>query len=131
MENSSGVSRELVGKHEGNRPFGNVEVDGRTILKWILETGWEDGDWFDLAQDRDKRLAGMNTITNFLFPLNAGNFLPAEELFVMSAFQEGLFYMPPFSVEQQPKSDPGRSIVEVYTSHTITHTHTHTPVGLL
>lgn len=69
-------------KHEEKRPFGNVDVDVRTILKWILETGWEDVDGFDLAQDRDKLLAGVNTVTNLLFLLNAGNSLPAEEMFV-------------------------------------------------
>jgi hypothetical protein len=64
----------MVRKHEGKGQFGNVDVDGRTILKWILETGWGNVDGFDLAQDRDKWLAGVNTVTNLLFILNVGNF---------------------------------------------------------
>jgi hypothetical protein len=35
-----------VGKHEGKRPFGNIDVDGRIILKWVVETGWEEADGF-------------------------------------------------------------------------------------
>ena len=71
-----------MGKHEGKRPFGNVDVDGRIILKWVIGTGWEEVDGFVLAEDRDKWLAGVNTVTNTLFLLNVGNFLPAEEMFV-------------------------------------------------
>jgi hypothetical protein len=37
---------------------------------------------FFLVQDRDKWLAGVNTVTNTLFPLNMVNFLLAEEMFV-------------------------------------------------
>jgi hypothetical protein len=29
--------RIFVGKPEGKRPLGTLEVDGRIILKWILE----------------------------------------------------------------------------------------------
>jgi uncharacterized protein YjcR len=57
---------------KGTDHFGNVGIDVSTVLKWILETGWEDVDWFDLAKDRDKGLASVNNETNLLFPLNAG-----------------------------------------------------------
>jgi hypothetical protein len=50
------------------------DVDGRTILKWILER--EDGmDWIDLAQDRDQWRALVNTVMNLRVPHNAGKFL--------------------------------------------------------
>jgi hypothetical protein len=42
-------------------------VDGRIILKWILEK-WNGGmDWIDLAEDRD-RLRVVNTVMNLRVP---------------------------------------------------------------
>ena len=50
-------------------------VDGRRILKWMLET-WDGGmNWIDLAQDRDRWRALVNAVINFRVPRNAGNFL--------------------------------------------------------
>jgi hypothetical protein len=41
------------------------DVGGWTILKWILEREvWNDMDWIDLAQDRDRWRALVNTIMN-------------------------------------------------------------------
>jgi hypothetical protein len=113
-----------VGKREGKIPFGNVDVDGRIILKWILETGWEELDGLVLTQDKDKWLADVNTVTNLLLLLNVGNSYQPRKCLL--AFQEGFFSMPPFSVAQQKKSGLDRLIVEVYTSHTIRHTYIHT-----
>jgi hypothetical protein len=43
-------------------------VDGRIILKWILET-WDGGmDWIDLAEDRDKWRALVNKVMNLRVP---------------------------------------------------------------
>ena len=40
----------------------NTGIDGRIILKWILEK-WNGGtDWFDLAQDRDSWRAVANAV---------------------------------------------------------------------
>jgi hypothetical protein len=44
--------RILVGKPEGKRPLGGLDVGGRIILKWML--GWGDMDWNYLAQIRDQ-----------------------------------------------------------------------------
>jgi hypothetical protein len=45
------------------------DVDERVILKWIFEK--LDGgaiDWIDLAQDRDRRRALVNTVMNLQVP---------------------------------------------------------------
>jgi hypothetical protein len=34
----------------------------------LRETGWDDMDWIDLAQDRDKWRALVNTVTNLRVP---------------------------------------------------------------
>ena len=54
MGEGRGVHRVLVGKPEGKRPLGNLDVDGRIILGWIfgkwegLETGWS---WLRISTD--------------------------------------------------------------------------------
>jgi hypothetical protein len=40
----------------------NQDVGGWTILKWILEIGWDGVDWIDMAQDRDKWKSLVNTV---------------------------------------------------------------------
>jgi hypothetical protein len=55
--------RILVGKQEGKRPLGrwrrrwadNIKID-------LTETGWDGTDWIDLAQDRDRWRALVNTV---------------------------------------------------------------------
>jgi hypothetical protein len=55
MREKKNPYRILVGKPEGKRPLGrsrrlqvdNIKMDLRGI-------GWDDMDWIDLAQDRDK-----------------------------------------------------------------------------
>jgi hypothetical protein len=61
--------RILVGKPEGKRPL------GRPIRRWednirmdLREIGWGSMDWIDLAQDRDRWRALVNTVMNLRVP---------------------------------------------------------------
>jgi hypothetical protein len=40
------------------------DVCRRTILKWILERGWDDVDYIDMAQNGDQWRALVNTVMN-------------------------------------------------------------------
>jgi hypothetical protein len=59
----------LVGKPEGKRPLGRPshrwEDNIRTDLR---ETGWEDVNWFHLAQDSDQWQVCVNMEMNFQVP---------------------------------------------------------------
>jgi hypothetical protein len=44
------------------------DVDGWTLLKWILEVGWDGRDWIDLVHDRDRRRAYVNAVMNLRVP---------------------------------------------------------------
>jgi hypothetical protein len=58
------VYRALVGKVEGKRPLGRrrrrLEYGNRTYLR---EIGWGSVEWIQLAQDRDRWWALVNTVT--------------------------------------------------------------------
>jgi hypothetical protein len=53
-----------VEKPEGKRPLGGQDVGGWTVLKQILEVGWDDMGWINLAQNRDKCRALVNKVMN-------------------------------------------------------------------
>ena len=55
MGEDRGANRVLVGKPEGNSHWGDQDVDGRIILRWIFRklegvmgTGWS---WFRIGTD--------------------------------------------------------------------------------
>jgi len=53
--------------------LGDLDIDGRTILKRILWTGCKDVEWIYLAQDRIQWQAVVNTVMNLRLPLKAGD----------------------------------------------------------
>jgi hypothetical protein len=61
--------RLLVGKPEGKKPLGrprrrrvyNIRMD-------LREVGWGDVDWIDLAQDRSRWRALVNSVLNLRVP---------------------------------------------------------------
>ena len=46
----------------------HLDVDERIILKWIFKEGWICMDWLDLAQDRDRWRAFVNTVMKLCVP---------------------------------------------------------------
>jgi hypothetical protein len=58
-----------VGKPEGKRPLEISIRRRKDIIKMDLrEIGWDDMNWFHLAQDIDQRRALVNTVMNFQVP---------------------------------------------------------------
>ena len=55
-------------KPEGRRPLGRPGVDGKIMLKCIFKKWFVGMDWIDLAQDRDRWRAVMNTAMNLWIP---------------------------------------------------------------
>jgi hypothetical protein len=65
-----GAYRVLVGKPEGRRPLEGSRHRCEDNIKMDLrEVGWGGGiDRIDLAQDRDRRRAVVNTVMNLWVP---------------------------------------------------------------
>ena len=47
---------------------GDLEVDGRIILKWILKKWDGNMEWIELARDRDRWWAVVNAVMNLHVP---------------------------------------------------------------
>jgi hypothetical protein len=61
--------RILVRKPEGRRPLGRPRHGWVDNIKMDLrETGWDDMDWIDLTQNRDRWWALVNTVINLRVP---------------------------------------------------------------
>jgi hypothetical protein len=61
--------RILVGKPEGKRPLGRPRRRWVDNIKMNLgEIGWDGVDWIELAQDRDRWRALVNTVMNLRVP---------------------------------------------------------------
>ena len=59
----------------GENHLGNLDTDGRKILKQILkEKGWKGMNWINLAPDKDKRQALVNMVRTTWVPRNVENF---------------------------------------------------------
>ena len=68
MVEGRGVHRVLVGKPEGKRPLGRPRRRWEDNIKMDLREVGEGGDWMELAQDRDRWRALVNTVMNFRVP---------------------------------------------------------------
>jgi hypothetical protein len=59
----------FVGNPEGKRPLGRLKCKWVNNIKIdFREIGWGCIDWIDLAWDRDKCLALVNTVINLRVP---------------------------------------------------------------
>jgi hypothetical protein len=59
----------LVGKPEGGRPLRRLRRRWEDNIKMDLrEVGWRGMDWINLAQDRDRWRALVNTVMNLRVP---------------------------------------------------------------
>ena len=68
MGEGRGVHRVLVVKPEGKRPVGRPRRRWEDNTKTDLQEVEVGGDWMELAQDRDRWRALVNTIMNFRVP---------------------------------------------------------------
>jgi len=68
MREGRGVHRVLVGKPEGKIPLRRPRRRWQDNIKIDLREVGEDGDWMELAQDRDGWRALVNTLMNFRVP---------------------------------------------------------------
>jgi hypothetical protein len=65
MEEERNVYRVLMGKPEGKRPLGRPRRRWEDGIRMDLrDTGWGSVDWIQLAQDRDRWWALVNTVMN-------------------------------------------------------------------
>jgi len=68
MAEGGGVHRVLVGKPEGKRTLGRPRRRWEDNIKMGLRKVGGDGDWMELAQDRDRWWAFVNTVMNLRVP---------------------------------------------------------------
>ena len=68
MGEGRGVHRVLVRKPEGKRPLGRPRRRWEDKIKMDLQEVGGGGDWMELAQDRDRWRALVNTVGNLRVP---------------------------------------------------------------
>jgi hypothetical protein len=75
-----GAYRALVEKSEGRGPLDRPKCRWEDNIKIDLrEVGGGGADWIDMAQDRNRRRAVVNTVMNFRVSQNAEDFLSSLE----------------------------------------------------
>jgi hypothetical protein len=73
MEEKRNAYRLLVKKPEGKRPLGRPRRRWVDNIRMDLgEVGWGDVNWIDLAKDRNRWRALVNSVLNLRVPRNAG-----------------------------------------------------------
>jgi hypothetical protein len=60
--------RIMMGKLEGKRPLGRPRRRWEDIRMDLRKIGWGGMDWIDLAQDRDRWRAVVNTVMGLRVP---------------------------------------------------------------
>ena len=68
MGERRGVHRVLVGKPEGKRPLQRPRSRWEDTIKMDLQEVGGGGDWMELAQDKDRWRALVNTVMNLRVP---------------------------------------------------------------
>ena len=68
MVEGRGVHRDLVGKSEGKIPLGRPRRRWEDNIKMDLQEVGGGGDWMELAQDRDRWRALVNTVMYLRVP---------------------------------------------------------------
>lgn len=69
-----------MGKHEGKRTLGKPGSRWEIILKWTLKI-WDGGfNWIDVAHDKYKRHASVNTALALFVLQNVGFFISCENI---------------------------------------------------
>ena len=68
MREGRGVHRVVIEKPEGKRPLGRPRRRWEDNIKMYLQEVGGGGDWMELAQDRDRWRALVNTVMNFRVP---------------------------------------------------------------
>ena len=68
MGEGRGVHSVLVRKPEGKRPLGRPRRRWEDNIKMDLQEVGGGGDWMELAEDRDRWRALVNTVMNFWVP---------------------------------------------------------------
>ena len=68
MGEGRGVHRVLVGKPEGQRPLGRPRCRWEDNIKIDFQEVGRDGDWMDLAQNRDRWRELVNTVMHLRVP---------------------------------------------------------------
>ena len=63
-----GVHRVLVGKPEGKSPLGRPRRRLEDNIKMDIQEVGRGGDWMELAEDRDRWRALVNTVMNLWVP---------------------------------------------------------------